>query len=39
VNEPYSCAAHVKLKVIFIVAFVAIVQVLTFCVTDVKHIH
>jgi hypothetical protein len=39
VNERYSCAAHVKLKVTFIVAFVAIIQVLKFCVTDVKHVH
>jgi len=39
VTERYSCAAQVKLKVIFIDAFVAIIQVLKFCVTDVKHIH
>lgn len=34
-NEPYSSVAHTKLKVILIVAFVAIIQVLKFCVTDV----
>jgi hypothetical protein len=39
VNEWYSCAAHVKLKVTFIIAFVAIIQVLKFCVTDAKHVH
>jgi hypothetical protein len=39
VNEPYSCVAHVKLKATFIAAFVALMQVLKFCVTDVKLVH
>jgi hypothetical protein len=36
VNELYSCVAHVQLKAILIVAFVALVQVLKFSVTYVK---